>query len=240
MTGPESRSARRWLKPLAGVAVLAAHLSVFALVDKGAPAPGSVPAPLILLELTPPVVPGVETPDPLPKPATRTGGGASAAPSRVHLSPSPPAIPPEVRAPVMPAPEPALVVGAPPSPGIVVGQGHGGQGTGSGGGSGSGLGPGGGIVRARLTKAPTPRDLLRLHPDGEGSRMPGSATVSCRIRLDSRLEACRILSESPSGQGYGQAAMRAADLYRFAPPSREGRNEPGDITLMIEFGVSGR
>lgn len=240
MTGPDSRSAKRWLKPLAGVAVLAAHLAVFALIYKGTPAPEYAPAPLILLELTRPVMPAVETPDPLPKPAIRTGGGAPAAPSRVHLSASPPAVPPEVTAPATPAPEPAPVVGASASPGIVAGQGQGGQGTGTGGGSGAGVGPGSGVIRARLTTAPTPRDLSRLHPAGEGSRTPGRATVSCRIRLDSRLDGCRIVSEAPSAQGYGQAALRAADLYRFQPPSREGRAEAGDITLMIEFGIQAR
>lgn len=226
---------RRWRTPLVVAAVAVAHVGVFALIAHvRATPPQALPEVFEVFLFRPPASP--PPPPPPPEPAREIGGGAPAAPSRTHRPPDPRPVAPELAAPPEPAPEQPLVVGASPVTGPAPGQGQGGEGTGTGGGSGAGTGPGSGTVRFRLISAPTDAQIARLHPGGSGRRDPGEARVSCRIRLDTRLEACRVVSESPPGQGFGQAAINAAALYRFQPPSRDGRPQEGETTLVITFG----
>lgn len=229
---PDQR--RKLRKPLAAAAVVLLHGLAFVLMARSTSAPIPIGDPPILVELVAPPEP--PEPEPEPEPAVEVGGGAPAAPSRVHRPPEPRPTTSPVVAPPEPAPEPEIVVGASPEPGPTPGQGQGGEGTGTGGGVGSGSGPGSGTVRARLIAAPSGRELSRLHPDGPGATRPGRASVTCRIRLDTRLDNCRVTSESPPGAGFGEAALRAAALYRFQPPTRDGRPETGEIVLQPEFG----
>jgi protein TonB len=223
---------KRWRTPLIVAVVAAAHLGVFAVIARITPTPPVILPPPFDVFLAGPIL----RPPPPPEPAKDIGGGAPAAPSRTHVPLKPPVTPPDVAAPPTPAPEQPLVVGTSPETSPTPGQGQGGEGTGNGGGAGAGTGPGSGTVRARLVTAPSARDLARLHPAGAGSRGPGRVSVTCQIRLDTRLDECRVVSETPSGQGFGTAGVRAAALYRFQPPSRAGRAEVGEITIQIEFG----
>jgi protein TonB len=142
-----------------------------------------------------------------------------------------------VSAPPKPAPEPALVVGVAPEASPTPGQGLGGEGTGSGSGVGSGAGPGAGDGPPRLIQGPTKDQLRRLHPrEAFRQRLNGSARITCRIRLDTRLEDCRVVDESPPGRGFGQAALAASGYFRFRPPTRDGRPVEGrEVTVGVEF-----
>jgi protein TonB len=71
-------------------------------------------------------------------------------------------------------------------------------------------------------------ELRRLHPPAAfRQRIGGRATLSCRIRIDTRLEACRVIEESPPGMGFGQAALEASAYFRFQPPTRDGVSVEG-------------
>ncbi len=229
----------KWRKAVVVAVVVVAHLGVFAVVARTKPTPPVIlPPPFDVFLMRPPEPP--PPPPPPPEPAREVGGGAPAAASRTHRPPDPRPDKPELVAPVEQAPEQPLVVGVAPEAGPTAGQGQGGTGTGSGGGTGAGTGPGSGTVRFRLISAPTEAQIARFHPGGSGRRDPGEARVTCRIRLDTRLEACRVVSESPSGRGFGQAAINVAALYRFQPPSRDGRPYEGETTLVITFGQGRR
>ena len=227
---------------MAGVAVGALHLALFGLL--GHLRPVTPPTPLsrpVEVELVrPSPIPPLPAPPP-PKPAPAEGGGAPAAPSRVHLPPKKSERPPEVTAPPKPAPEPPPIVGAAPDAGPAPGQGLGGEGTGSGAGQGAGSGPGAGDGPPRLIQGPTKDQLRRLHPrEAFRQRLNGSARIACRIRLDMRLEDCRLVSESPQGMGFGEAALRSARSFRFEPPTRGGAPVAGQrVVFGVEFGLRG-
>lgn len=240
MTGAgTSRSTPRWRKPAIYAAVIMAHAAVLAVVARTAPTPlpplPSPPFQIILLRPPPP-----PPPPPPPEPAVEVGGGAPAAPSVVRPARVPPPQP-EVVAPPEPAPEPPeTVVGVSPNPGPTPGQGQGGEGTGQGGGTGAGTGPGSGTVRARPIRQATVAELRALHPTAARGRS-GRASVSCQVQLDTRLDGCRVTSETPAGQGFGAAAVAVATRhYRFTPYVRDGREVVGDITVIVEFGRPGR
>jgi periplasmic protein TonB len=128
------------------------------------------------------------------------------------------------------------VVGASPVPGPTPGQGQGGEGTGQGGGTGAGIGPGTGTVRARPIRQASVAELRALHPQQARGRS-GRVAVSCQVQLDTRLDGCRVSSETPPGLGFGQAGIQAATRhYRFSPQVRNGREEVSPITIIVEFG----
>lgn len=219
------------------VGVTLAHLGVFAMMGRAdAPVPLPEPPPTVSVFLYRPPPP----PPPPVEPARTQGGGAPAAPSRVHVPLKPAERPPEVIAPPVPAPEPALIVGAAPVAGPTPGQGQGGEGTGTGTGRGSGTGPGSGGTRERFLRGPSMADLARVAPRGGPDRTV-NVRMRCRIRTDARLEDCRVENETPAGMGYGPAALASAAYFRFQPPTEGGRPVGGrEVIVGVEFPARGR
>lgn len=179
-------------------------------------------------------------PPPLPEPAPpspKEGGGAPAAKSAVR--PTPPRekmAPPEIKAPPVTSPEPPLVIGVAETETATPGQGQGGEGTGTGRGEGSGSGDGRGSG-PRFISGPTQAQLRSLHPrEAFRRRQGGRVQMVCRVRLDTRLEACRVTNETPQNAGFGTAALAAAQYFRFRPPSREGHPVDGvEISVGVEW-----
>lgn len=228
--GPVTRDTSRRMRIYANAAtaalVVVLHAGLALYLERAgpdaAPATPSAPFEVELFRPPPPLAP------PAPEPAVSEGGGARAAPSRVRPSPAPPDTPVEIVAPPEPAPVPdPIVVGqallADPMPG----QGQGGEGTGVGGGVGSGVGPGVG-GRFQVLRWPTLDERRRAHPPAAlRAGRSGRAELSCLIGLDERLSDCRVLSETPAGQGFGEAALRLATAFRVRPPMVEGRPQTG-------------
>lgn len=239
-TPDERRRARnRWraFAVFAGVAVVEFGLFLLLGQVKGrAPEAPIVEGPaveVVLYDPPPPIS--------LEPPAPETGGGAPAAPSRIHTPPPPKQERPrELPAPPRLAPQPAPVVGVAPSPSPEPGFGQGGAGTGSGTGVGSGSGPGSGATGPRLMTSPTLAQIRANHPRQARSRY-GRVELSCRIRLDSRLEACRVVSESPAGFGFGAGGLAVSNYFRFQPATENGRPVEGQpVTVGIDFGIPPR
>lgn len=215
------------------VAVL--HIGVFVFLNR-TPAPGPVavlPPPLnvILADLAP-----LASDPPMTPETASSQGGAPAAPSRVRPTVTPDR-PPEVVAPPAPAPEPTLTVGAAPDDSGRPGQGRG-QGPGEGDGPGAGQGEGAGQP-PRLLTGPTISQIRALHPRvALMARRGGRGVIACRIRLDTRLEACRLVEETPPGEGFGRAALQAAPYFRFRPPAgADGAPLAGhEVTFGLDFG----
>lgn len=236
---PPLLNADRLRKLGVALGVTLAHLGVFALIGRAdAPVPLPEPAPAVSVFLYRPPLPPVPSPV---EAAVDRGGGSPAAPSRLHVPLRLAARPPEVSAPPVPAPEPALVVGAAPAAGPAPGMGEGGEGSGSGTGRGSGSGPGNGGTRWRLVAGASSADIQRVYPlAARRARISGHVLLSCRIRLDGRLETCRLARESPEGQGFGAAALATVIHFRAVPPTEGGRPvENAEATFGVLFGPRG-
>ncbi|MGV9009856.1 energy transducer TonB [Brevundimonas sp.] len=236
-TGPFSFRPDRLRLPGIVVAVAGLHLGLLVLSGLGSPEPvlRDTETAIEVLLVRPPVPPEPVVPEPTP-PSPQAGGGAQAAPSRIHVTPRPRPVPPELPAPPVQAPEPELVVGIAPTATPQPGQGLGGQGAGQGTGVGSGTGQGTGSTRERFLRGPTVAERLRHYPPGASARRGASARIRCRISIDERLEACRVVDERPAGQGFGQAALAVATYFRVAPPTEDGRPIEGrEFTVGIDF-----
>ncbi|QQQ18456.1 TonB family protein [Brevundimonas vitis] len=218
-----------------GLLVLLVHLSFLPFLARvSAPEPAAdIPPPVEVVLVSPPPPP---PPPPPLQPAVVAGGGSPAAPSRVNILPDPPPVPPEIVAPPVQAPEPSIVVGTAPYADAVPGPGLGGQGTGSGGGTGAGRGPGRG-GRPLLLSGPSVDQIRRVYPRAAlNAGVSGRGLITCRIRLDTRLEDCRLVEESPPGRGFGAAALATAANFRFRPPTIDGEPLAGaEITFGVDF-----
>jgi len=231
---PEKTRLRRWRMAGIFVAVAVAEIGLFLWLGQvrgPAPPPVVEPPPFEVVLYDPP--PPISNEPPAPE----TGGGAPAAPSVIHTPPPPPKDRPrEVPAPPVKAPEPAPVVGVAPASSPQPGFGQGGQGTGSGSGVGSGSGPGSGSTGPRLVTGPTIGQIRANHPPGARSRY-GRVELSCVIRLDSRLDGCRVVQETPPGLGFGAAGLQVSGYFRFQPPTEDGRPVEGQrVTVGVDFG----
>lgn len=157
------------------------------------------------------------------------------------------AFPDAFRAPSEPAPQPEVVIGAAPvgvpaptpgeavsgagiaaaeSPGVGADNGPGRQGgglTGAGQGSGAGIGSGGGTgvgasSGVRWIRQLTAEEKREVYPNlAARRRISGRAVILCRINRDTTVTRCRDESESPVGQGFGRAAVRASRYMRIRP-----------------------
>jgi len=215
--------------------------SLFALTHVTAP---PLAAPTVIdVELFSPIIPPPPPPPPPEPPKPVSGGGAPAAPSVIHTPPKPRPVPQEVTAPVVKAPEQPLVVGVAPAATPTPGMGQGGQGTGTGTGVGSGDGPGSGGTPYRFVEGPSSRQIADAAPAAaKRGRIDGRVRLRCVIGLDTRLQDCRVVSESPQGLGFGAAAASIAQQrFRFSPPTRDGRPVAGaELSLGIDFNLGGR
>ena len=230
---------RRMLGVIVGVGVL--HAGTFALLALQRTPPSPPPPPVFDVELVRPPLPPPPPPPP-PTPAPTAGGGAPAAPSRIHTPPVVRPVPPEVPAPRVQAPEPALVVGVAPISSGAPGMGQGGTGAGTGAGDGDGDGPGSGAPPLILRGASQAEILPFVPPAARAARRSGRGSVSCVIRADTRLEDCRIVGETPPGFGFGEAALTIAPRYfRFRPPTGAGGRavEGYRVTVFVQFGRGG-
>lgn len=71
--------------------------------------------------------------------------------------------------------------------------------------------------------APRPKDgPLRYYPEQAWrDRVEGSAIIHCTVTLDGKLKDCKILSETPAGAGFGEAALKMSSLFVMKPARQD-------------------
>jgi TonB family protein len=75
--------------------------------------------------------------------------------------------------------------------------------------------------------------MLKFHPAGTAGPSEGVAHVRCKVAPQGRLSDCAVISETPTGAGFGQAALRLAPKFRATPEAAQ--RMAGSVTLPIRF-----
>lgn len=77
---------------------------------------------------------------------------------------------------------------------------------------------------------------LRYYPEAaQGKGLEGAATLNCIATGQGTLSDCRVQTETPAGEGFGEAALRMAPLFRMKPRDREGSVKGRPVTIPIRF-----
>src|SRR6185503_5853162 len=80
-------------------------------------------------------------------------------------------------------------------------------------------------------------DMANYYPKAAAAaNVEGQATIACRVTKEGTLSECRVAEESPPGQGFGEAALGLATLFKMRPMTRDGAPaDGGKINIPIRF-----
>ncbi len=65
----------------------------------------------------------------------------------------------------------------------------------------------------------------------------GRVTVKCRLDVEGTPHDCGIISETPTGQGFGAAALKVANLCEFLPARMNGEAVASTVRIPISFRI---
>jgi TonB family protein len=92
------------------------------------------------------------------------------------------------------------------------------------------------VERARVNRMPEQDDVDRLYPARALERqIRGRATVQCVVTLEGRLQDCSVVRETPTGRGFGDAAVSLAQRHTTAFPEDHDGEPVANSTLRITY-----
>ncbi len=92
------------------------------------------------------------------------------------------------------------------------------------------------ITNPQWIERPSGRDFAREYPSRALERgREGRVVLDCVVRADGRIN-CTVVSEDPSGWGFGEAAVRISRSFKIAPRLENGAPaEGGRLRVPITF-----
>lgn len=82
-----------------------------------------------------------------------------------------------------------------------------------------------------------PRNLAAYYPQRAIARnVEGAVRLDCVVRATGLLD-CAVISESPQGWGFADAALRMARAHRMVPATRDGIAVEGRYTMRVPFEI---
>jgi protein TonB len=64
----------------------------------------------------------------------------------------------------------------------------------------------------------------------------GHAELACSVTASGNLTGCSVVSEDPSDQGFGTAAMKLSRLFKMRPMTRDGQPVGGgSVKIPLSF-----
>lgn len=96
------------------------------------------------------------------------------------------------------------------------------------------------VVAPHWVRRPAGEDLARVYPiPAQRANMAGRAVMSCSVTAAGLLTNCVAASESPAGQGFGEAALKLAPLFAMSSDVGGQSVAGGTVRIPIIFRLPG-
>ncbi len=93
------------------------------------------------------------------------------------------------------------------------------------------------ITNPDWARKPSGEDMMRFYPKAAAdSGVEGAATLHCEVAATGDLVGCRADSETPTGQGFAEAALALAPTFKMKAQTKDGVPvDGGKINIPIRF-----
>lgn len=97
------------------------------------------------------------------------------------------------------------------------------------------------IVDPKWLSQPSAEEMSRFYPDHAiDLDLSGQASLFCGVVASGKLTDCRVISETPAGAKFGDAALKLANFFRMSPRTVDGQPVDGGLTrITITFKLAG-
>jgi TonB family protein len=95
------------------------------------------------------------------------------------------------------------------------------------------------IVAPDWMRRPTGGDLMHFYPKAAArADLAGRAVISCQVNAAGALTDCKVIAETPTGAGFGEAAIRMSDLFKMRPQTKDGHAvDGGTVRIPMNFSL---
>ncbi|GAA0622003.1 hypothetical protein GCM10009422_17370 [Brevundimonas kwangchunensis] len=92
------------------------------------------------------------------------------------------------------------------------------------------------ITNPSWSRQPNADQMMRAYPTRAlNAGRSGSVVLNCLIDASGSVAGCNIVSETPSGDGFGRAAQQLSRFFRINPRTVDGAAEGSRVTIALRF-----